>query len=125
MPSRMGIYRARQISQSGAGLGGLLASLFRAVVPIAKTVARKGVGVAVKAARSHVGKQAIKSIKKSGKKALMNAAKRAVAGEDIKEGAKADLKRARADLSRALEANEELRVKKRRRPVKLGRGALI
>lgn len=74
-------------------------SLLRGLMPFAKA----GTKTALRLAKSDVGKSVIKSVKKSGKRAIKQAAIRALEGKgDVKEGAKRDLQAAKRDIARVL-----------------------
>lgn len=115
----------------GAGLGRVLATLFRGLF-------RRGVKTAIKAATSKTGKRLIRSAKRSAKKAVVKGAARALKGEDVVAGAKKDLSEAKRDigetLNRAADStvgkkggkNKRVVVSSKRKALKkIGAGALI
>ena len=83
-----------------------MSAIFRGLVPVLKSGAKVAVKQAAKSGRrvlaSDITKQAISSAKKSMKKGAMNAAINVLEGRNVKEGAKADLGKARRDLCKAI-----------------------
>jgi len=89
--------------QSGAGLGSFLAGLFRSILPFLKSGGRVVAEAAKKAASSDVGKAVIQEVKSNAKKAAAKGVSRALKGEDVLSGAKADLKAAKHSIANAIE----------------------
>lgn len=100
------LYRGRYM-QSGSGLGNFLAGLFRKFAPVLKRGAKKLLQTGAKAAASDTGQKLIGEAKKNLKRAATNAAIRGLRGENIVEGAKQDLKKAKQDIASALDDGKE------------------
>ena len=97
--------------QRGSGLGALFGPLVRTVVPfVAKHGARaaKLVGKQViKAATSKTGKRVIKQAVKSASKGAKNVVGQAVAGGDVKEQMRKEVKSARERVGKAIQKGDK------------------
>ncbi len=96
--------------QRGQGIGTVLVSIFRGLVPILKRSATSAVKIALKggakAASSkvvkHAAKKAIKVAKKEAIKAGLNTLGTAIQGGNVKESAKKDLNEARDQIGKTI-----------------------
>lgn len=111
MGSRYIVHRGNYM-QHGRGLGGILASLFKGLVPLLKSTAKVVVRQAVRSGKKvltsdttkKVAKKVLASAKKNVVKAGLNATLNAIQGKDVKAGAKADLSAAKSDLGDAIKS---------------------
>lgn len=99
------IYRGRYL-QTGSGLGSFLLGLFRKFAPALKTGAKKLFKTGMRAAASDTGQKVIGDAKKNLKRAAKNALVRGLKGENVVEGAKQDLKKAKKDIAAAIEGGD-------------------
>lgn len=95
-------YRQDRYLQHGNGLGSFLAGVVRKIVPWLSRTAPKVMKVASKAAQSKTGQQLIKTAKKAGKQAALEATASALKGEP-KKGAKKAIQDASRKLAKTLE----------------------
>ena len=93
--------------QSGTGLGSFLLGLFRKFSPALKSGAKKLFKTGMQAAASETGQKVIGDAKKNIKTAAKNALVRGLKGENVVEGAKQDLKKAKKDIAAAIEGGSE------------------
>jgi len=80
----------------GAGIGSIFSSLYSSLVPIVKSALRLG----KRAASSSVGRQLTKELKRSVSKAGLNVVADSLAGENILESSKREMKKATKELGR-------------------------
>lgn len=112
----MGAYRVVHHGpylQRGRGIGAIFATLFRALMPVAKAGVKTALKHGVKAAKSQVGRQALRVAKREIKKSGAKAVGRALAGENIIKGAGADLKLAQQRVGQAIIAGPKKKRTKR------------
>jgi hypothetical protein len=95
--------------QRGRGLGSLLGSLFKAVVPAMKTLGNLGRKALTSTVAKDLGKSAVNSAMKTG----VDAAVDLLEGNDVKEGFKKNVKSARVDAAQILRNS----ISKRKKPV--------
>lgn len=119
MVMRRNLYKGVYL-QKGAGIGAVLSSLFRVLVPFLK----KGAKAAIKSAPV---KRAFKSAKKAALVGATDIAKDVIGGRNPKTKAKLNLKAAQRGIERALEDPFEdvPRVKKKRRQNRVAKSRVI
>jgi len=88
--------------QRGNGLGSLFRSLFKAVIPLAKSGARTLMNTGIKAAKSSTGRKLVGAMKKEVKKSGIKALGNLITGEDVVKGMREDLGNARKRIGRTL-----------------------
>lgn len=98
--STMRIHHSELYHMRGSGIGGVFSSIFRTLVPIAKTI----FGIGKRAASSAVGKQVLKAAKRSAVKAGLDLAQDTLAGENVGKSIKKRAKQAGNQLLDDLEA---------------------
>lgn len=111
MVARRNIYKGVYL-QRGNGIGSVLSGLFRMLVPFVKNIAR-----------SAPAKRAIKSAQKSAIRLASNAAGEIVSGRNPKSRAKIDLKRAQANIEKALVGPSKTKNRTKKRKLAPGRVA--
>jgi len=99
--------------QRGMGIGSLFRSLFRAVIPMAKSGAKTLMTQGVRAVKSRTGRKLLKTAKRELTKGNIKAITGLISGQDnVAQDAKEDLTRARKRLGQTLQATKP---RKRRR----------
>ena len=102
------VHRGRYI-QRGRGIGSVFMSLFRSLLPAAKTL-----GTSV--LKSSVTKNVLKAAKEAGKDAALSLAADAIAGENVKKSFDRNLQSAREKIGMSLQPQK--RTYKRAQPTK-------
>jgi len=88
--------------QRGSGIGSLFRSLFKAVIPLAKSGARTLMKTGIKVAKSSTGRKLAGAVKKEVKKSGIKALGNLIAGEDVVKGMREDLGNARKRIGKTL-----------------------
>lgn len=83
-------YNSDLARQRGAGIGSIFSSLYNTVVPLVKSA----LGFGSRVARSQVGRQVAKSVKKRAMKAGLNVVNDALQGENVLDSTRREVKRA-------------------------------
>lgn len=96
--------------QRGNGIGSIFSSLYNTVVPLVKSA----LGVGSRVAKSQIGKQVAKSVKKRAMKAGLNVVNDALQGENVLKATKREIKKAGGSVLSDLVAPK--RPKKRTAP---------
>lgn len=116
----MRVHHSDLYHMRGSGIGGIFSSIVRMLVPFAKTL----FGVGKRVAASPIGKQVLKSAKRSAVKAGLDLAQDTLAGENVGKSIKRRAKQAGKQMLDDLEAGRGARPRKRnkRSPFKLSAG---
>lgn len=93
-PAYLYQYNADLSRQRGTGIGSIFSSLYNSVAPLVKTV----LGLGARAARTGVGQQVAKSVKKNAMKAGLNVVQDALKGENVLRSTKRNIKQAGGDV---------------------------
>ena len=96
----MRVHHSELYHMRGSGIGGIFSSIFRTLVPIAKTI----FGIGKRAASSPVGQQVLKAAKRSAVKAGLDIAQDALAGENVGKSIKKRAKQAGNQLLEDIES---------------------
>ena len=102
-----------RIVQHGRGLGGMIASLTRSLIPVLKVGAKVGAKVGKKMLTSKTAKRMIKNVKNHAKDALIDLGSDVLSGENVEEAAQQRLKQTKRRIGEDLSQN--LRAYKRSR----------
>ena len=97
------IHRSRYL-QTGRGIGGIFASIFKSLVPMVKSLGRSVVS-------SPITKNALKAAKEAGTSAALNLASDAIAGNDMRDSLNRNLKDARQSIGMSLQQPEKSKSK--------------
>ena len=114
-------YHSDLARQRGTGIGSIFSSLYNTVVPFVKSA----LGIGSRVARSQIGKQVAKSVKKRAMKAGLNVVNDALAGENVLQSTKREMKKAGGKVLSDLTRAPPRRAAKRgaRAPLAVGRSA--
>lgn len=83
-------YNAELARQRGNGIGSIFSSLYNSVVPLVKSA----LGIGSRVAKSQIGRQVAKSVKKRAMKAGLNVVNDALQGENVLKSTRREIKKA-------------------------------
>lgn len=91
-----------RLPQKGAGLGSLLRSFFKWIVPAGKNIVSSGKSILKSAAKSQLAKDTAEALKQEAATAGINLAQSALKGENIKESLAKQSKTAASNIGQSI-----------------------
>ena len=101
-------YHKGVLLQKRMGIGGVLNSLFRTLLPIGKAVLKSSPKIIKSTAKSPLGRK----LRKSAKKVALNTAKNLIESGDIKQTLKKSIEDSKQEVSNALNSSKSSRKRK-------------
>ncbi len=105
-------YHAGKYMQRGGGLGALFGRLFKSISPLFKAGVKSAARLGSKALKSDAAKGLAKVAKESAVETGTNLLKNLIKGEDVKEGIKNDIIKARKRVTKSVKESLSKRQKK-------------